>query len=84
MIQYNHIEKSGGVGFLGLLTLLLVFLKAMGLVDWSWGFVFLPIWILPAIALVAAAAWFIGWIALVSYQAQGAKKREKAKHALGS
>lgn len=35
-----------------LLTITFVILKAMGLIDWSWWWVFAPLWIGVAIALV--------------------------------
>jgi hypothetical protein len=34
---------SGGIGFFGLLTIVLVVLKATGYIDWSWWLVFSPI-----------------------------------------
>ena len=36
-------SSSGGVGFLGLLTLVLVVLKATGYISISWWLVFLPV-----------------------------------------
>ncbi len=36
-------------GFLGLLTLVFVIAKLMGVINWSWYLVFLPMYILPAI-----------------------------------
>ncbi len=37
--------QSGGVGFLGLLTVLFVGLKLTGHVDWPWWKVFAPMWL---------------------------------------
>ena len=37
--------SSGGIGFLGLLTIVLVVLKALGYLNISWFLVFLPIMI---------------------------------------
>jgi hypothetical protein len=45
---------GGGIGFLGLLTLLFAVAKLFGFVAWSWIWVFSPLWIVPA-ALVGAA-----------------------------
>lgn len=45
---------SGGVGVLGLLGVLFVALKLLGVIDWSWWWVTLPFW--GGIALVLALA----------------------------
>jgi len=37
--------SSGGVGFLGLLTILFIGLKLTGYITWSWLWVLSPIWI---------------------------------------
>lgn len=36
--------ENGGVGFLGLLTILFIGLKLTGHISWSWWWVFAPIW----------------------------------------
>ncbi len=54
-------EKEGGVGFLGLLTLLFIGLKLGGVIEWSWVWVLSPIWI-P----IAAAILFIIVVAIVA------------------
>lgn len=50
--------RSGGIGFVGLLTILFIGLKLTGYIAWSWWWVLSPIWILALIlvALVALAA----------------------------
>lgn len=42
------------VGFLGWLTLLFIGLKLTGYIDWSWWFVLMPIYIVPAVLLFVA------------------------------
>jgi hypothetical protein len=37
--------SSGGVGFVGLLTILFIGLKLTNYIDWSWWWVLSPIWI---------------------------------------
>ena len=37
--------SGGGLGFAGALTLLFIALKLMGFIDWSWWWVWSPIWI---------------------------------------
>ena len=43
---------SGGIGFAGLLTIVFITLKLMGVIDWSWGWVLSPLWISAAIGIV--------------------------------
>jgi hypothetical protein len=38
-------SSSGGVGFVGLLTIVFIALKLIGIIDWSWWWVVSPIWI---------------------------------------
>lgn len=42
---------SNGIGFLGLLEILFIALKLIGVIDWSWKWVLAPIWI-PMIIVV--------------------------------
>lgn len=41
----SQVNKSGGVGFLGLLTIAFIVLKLTHYIDWSWWWVLSPIWI---------------------------------------
>lgn len=50
----NDKTKSGGVSFLGLLTVAFVVLKLCHVIEWSWWWVLSPIWI-SAIAVVVCA-----------------------------
>jgi hypothetical protein len=47
--------SSGGVGFLGLLTILFVGLKLTGYIDWSWWWVLSPVWIPLVLTLLILA-----------------------------
>ncbi len=38
-------SSSGGIGFVGLLTIVFVVLKLTNYIDWSWVWVLSPIWI---------------------------------------
>ncbi|OQA63601.1 MAG: hypothetical protein BWY38_03148 [Ignavibacteria bacterium ADurb.Bin266] len=44
-------SSSGGIGFVGLLTIAFIVLKLMGYISWSWIWVLSPIWI-PAIIVI--------------------------------
>ncbi len=43
-------ETSGGIGFCGLLAIVFITLKLIGVISWSWLWVLAPIWIPMAIA----------------------------------
>lgn len=51
-------QTSGGVSFLGLLTIVFIVLKLTKLITWSWWWVLSPIWLPLAIALFVAAVCF--------------------------
>ena len=41
----NDSKATGGIGFLGLLTIAFIVLKLCKVIHWSWIWVFSPIWI---------------------------------------
>ena len=45
-------EATGGIGFVGLLTIVFITLKLLGKITWSWAWVLSPIWI-PIIICMA-------------------------------
>ena len=52
-----------GFPFMGVLTLLFVAAKLFGYIDWSWWWVFAPLWIEAAIVLVLIVLFGIGtWL----------------------
>lgn len=46
----NSSSTGGGIGFFGLLTIVFITLKLIGVINWSWIWVLAPIW--GGIALV--------------------------------
>lgn len=44
--------SSGGIGFVGLLTIVFITLKLTGYITWSWVWVLSPIWITTAVFLL--------------------------------
>ena len=53
MKDNNTVYKSGGgIGFAGVLTIVFVVLKLVGVINWSWVWVLSPIWISIGIALI--------------------------------
>ena len=47
---------TSGIGLLGVLQIVLIVLKAFGLIDWPWLLVFFPMWI--ELAFVAVVLFF--------------------------
>lgn len=60
-------SSSGGIGFVGLLTVVFITLKLIGKIDWSWWWVLAPLWISAGISLVIVAVLLMiliveGWV----------------------
>lgn len=43
---------SGGIGFVGLLTIAFIVLKLLGIITWGWVWVLSPIWIDAILVIV--------------------------------
>ena len=74
---------SGGIGFVGLLTVLFVGLKLTGYIDWSWWWVLSPLWIslgavIGIIGLIIAVLAFF-W--LIGRKGRAKNKRERVEAA---
>lgn len=55
-------SSSGGIGFVGLLTILFIGLKLGGVISWSWLWVLSPLWIgfilwLTILSIVVVFVW---------------------------
>ena len=51
----NNNSSSGGIGFVGLLTIVFIVLKLCGVITWSWWWVLSPLWISVVLAVVIVA-----------------------------
>jgi uncharacterized membrane protein YdbT with pleckstrin-like domain len=51
MSEVSH-QRSGGIGFAGLLTLIFITLKLTHYIEWSWWWVLSPVWITAALAIL--------------------------------
>jgi len=60
MSNKNNASSSGGIGFVGLLTIVFITLKLCNVINWSWWWVLSPLWIPVIIALVILLCIFIG------------------------
>lgn len=47
-------SSSGGIGFVGLLTIAFVVLKLTNVISWSWWWVISPVWITTILVVVLA------------------------------
>lgn len=54
---------SGGIGFCGLLAIVFITLKLIGVISWSWIWVLAPIWI--PLAAAGAFLLLLGIMALI-------------------
>ena len=68
MSSKNTTSASGGISFLGMLTILFIGLKLTNYIDWSWWWVLAPLWLPFAIGFGAVAL-----IALVGVLTAGMK-----------
>jgi len=66
--------SSGGIGFLGALTIAFIVLKLVGVITWSWWIVLLPTLIPLAIVIVIL---IVLGITLVVHEAKKIKKAGK-------
>ena len=54
----KNTSSSGGIGFLGVLTIIFIVLKLVGVITWSWVWVLAPMWIgLIITILVLVGVW---------------------------
>ncbi len=52
-------SSSGGISFIGLLTIVFIVLKLTGVIKWSWLWVIAPAWIPLVIYLIIALIVFL-------------------------
>ncbi len=52
-------NTSGGIGFLGALTIVFIVMKLTHYIDWSWTWVLAPLWMPAAIVIAVLLIVFI-------------------------
>lgn len=62
MSQVNSNTSGGGIGFVGLLTIVFITLKLAGVITWSWWLVFLPM-------IISFGLWLIIMLGVLIYLA---------------
>lgn len=55
-------SNSGGIGFVGLLTIVFITLKLTGYITWSWVWVLSPIWIMTIVLFLILGLAF--WVSI--------------------
>lgn len=54
--------SNGGVGFVGLLTILFIALKLTGVITWSWVWILSPLWISAGLLVFVLLIGFVLWL----------------------
>lgn len=67
MSQVNNNTNRGGIGFIGLLTIVFITLKLTGFITWSWWLVLLPM-------IISFSLWLIIVLGVLLYLAYKAYK----------
>lgn len=65
---------SGGIGFIGLLTIAFIILKLCNVIQWSWWWVLSPIWITATLVLTIGLTIFL---VLLKHKKNESKKYKK-------
>lgn len=61
-------SSSGGIGFVGLLTIAFIVLKLCGVIEWSWWWVLSPLWIAAGVVLLILAIVFVAVFATAMFK----------------
>ena len=67
------------IGLGGMLTVLFVGLKLTGYIDWSWLWVFAPLWMPIVLAVLILLIIALGLMSLAVYDHRQSEKRRKAR-----
>ena len=66
-MKIDNNNGGGGVGFVGLLTIVFIVLKLLNVIEWSWWWVLSPVWIsaslvIATVLIVLIVAYILGCI----------------------
>lgn len=64
----NEVESSG-IGLLSVLGIVFVVLKLTGTVAWSWLWVLMPFWVVPAVGIVGIGVFLLVYGIVATVQA---------------
>lgn len=48
----NNNITSGGIGIFGVLQIIFIVLKLVGVIDWSWLLVLIPVWVVIGLSIL--------------------------------
>lgn len=65
-VYIKSMPSTGGIGFCGLLTLVFITLKLLGVIAWSWWWVLSPLWIPVALVLGIWAIFMVVFVILAT------------------
>lgn len=57
--ENKTVIRNSGIGFTGLLTIVFITLKLIGIIDWSWVWVLAPLWISAGLYVAIVIIWLI-------------------------
>jgi len=77
MRQHTASNSGGGIGFVGVLTIVFIVLRLTEVIDWAWWWVLAPIWISAAVALGLIV--LVGGILLLVAVISGRRKNQRRK-----
>jgi len=63
-------SKSGGISFIGLLTIVFITLKLAGTITWSWWWVLAPAWVPAAFAGAVLGSAFLVYLLLTAIKSK--------------
>lgn len=75
MSNSNSNSSSSGIGFCGLLTIVLITLKLLGKIGWAWHWVLAPLWMPISVILGICVIVFIGYIIYAIWPRPNARHR---------
>lgn len=55
-------NNNGGIGFVGVLTIVFIVLKLLGKIAWSWWWVLSPIWISIILVIIYLIIYIIAFL----------------------
>lgn len=54
-------SNNGGIGFIGLLTIVFIVLKLCNVINWSWWWVLSPLWISLILSIIILIIIYLIW-----------------------
>lgn len=72
-------SSSGGIGFVGALTILFIALKLTNVIDWEWLWVLSPLWISALLTIALLILFGIGFVVYLLWEKISLNKYNKNK-----